>query len=236
MDENQNNQNPYTEAPQAEAPQTEAPQVETPQTETPQVDAPQTEAPQVDAPQVDPYTTPAPESEMKYTDSQADPSVSSQADPYAAPQNDPYAAPQNDPYAAPQQNTYTAPQQNAYMPQGDTYGQNNSYSDPYGQQPYGSQTSAPTPGIQPEDGKATASLVIGIISLLLCTCCFPAPVGIASIILSKLAMNAGNTSGKAKAGMILGIINVVIAVLFIIGWLIIFITGNTAMIQELADY
>ena len=224
MDENQNNQNPYTEAPQ--------------------VEAPQAEAPQVDVPQVDPYATPAPESEMKYTDSQADPSASSQADPYAAPQNDPYAAPQNDPYAAPQQNTYTAPQQNtytapqqnAYMPQGDTYGQNNTYSDPYGQQPYGSQTSAPTPGIQPEDGKATASLVIGIISLLICTCCLPAPVGIASIILSKMAMNAGNTSGKAKAGMILGIINVVIAALFIIGWLLIIITGNTAMIQELADY
>ena len=209
-------------------------------------------APQNDpyaAPQNDPYVAPqndpyaAPQNDP-YAAPQNDPYAAPQNDPYAAPQNDPYAAPQNDPYAAPQQNTYTAPQQNtytapqqnAYMPQGDTYGQNNTYSDPYGQQPYGSQTSAPTPGIQPEDGKATASLVIGIISLLICTCCLPAPVGIASIILSKMAMNAGNTSGKAKAGMILGIINVVIAVLFIIGWLLIFITGNTAMIQELADY
>lgn len=65
--------------------------------------------------------------------------------------------------------------------------------------------------MQPEDKKATTSLVLGIVGLLCC-----APCGIAAIILAKQAKDAGNTSGKATAGLILGIIAVVLWIIAII--------------------
>lgn len=70
---------------------------------------------------------------------------------------------------------------------------------------------------QPEDKKATWALVLGIIGLVCC-----APCGIAAIVLAKQAQNAGNTSGKAKAGFILGIIAVI---LWAVGFIISLATG-----------
>ena len=64
---------------------------------------------------------------------------------------------------------------------------------------------------QPESGKATASLVLGIVGLLCC-----APCGIVAIILATQAKNAGNTSGKVTAGLVLGIIAVVLWIVAII--------------------
>ncbi|SCW36051.1 hypothetical protein SAMN02910456_00730 [Ruminococcaceae bacterium YRB3002] len=55
----------------------------------------------------------------------------------------------------------------------------------------------------PESGKATASLVCGIVSLCLCGCM---PVGVAGLILAILAKKGGNTSTKATVGMVLSII------------------------------
>ncbi len=80
--------------------------------------------------------------------------------------------------------------------------------------------------VQPEDGKATASLVLGIVGLLCC-----APCGIVAIVLAKQAQNAGNTSGKAKAGFILGIIAVV---LWAIGIIINLATGG-AMLSGITE-
>ena len=65
--------------------------------------------------------------------------------------------------------------------------------------------------MEPESGKAKWSLILGIIGILCC-----APCGIAAIVLSKQAQNAGNTSGQAKAGFILGIVAVVLWVVAII--------------------
>jgi len=71
--------------------------------------------------------------------------------------------------------------------------------------------SAPVIDGQPEDGKATASLVLGIVGLLCC-----APCAIVGLIMALQAKNAGNTSGKVTAGMILSIIALVLWVIMII--------------------
>ena len=65
----------------------------------------------------------------------------------------------------------------------------------------------PVTGGQPEDGKATASMVCGIVGAVLCMCM---PLGVAALILSLMAKKAGNTSGKATAGLILGIVILVL--------------------------
>lgn len=72
-------------------------------------------------------------------------------------------------------------------------------------------TNAPVIDGQPEDGKATASLVLGIVGLLCC-----APCAIVGLIMALQAKNAGNTSGKVTAGMILSIIALVLWVVAII--------------------
>lgn len=71
----------------------------------------------------------------------------------------------------------------------------------------------PAAGGQPEDGKATASMICGIVGMVLCGCM---PLGVAALILSIMARNAGNTSGKATAGLVLGIIILVLWVVSLI--------------------
>lgn len=71
----------------------------------------------------------------------------------------------------------------------------------------------PVTGGQPEDGKATASMVCGIIGAVLCGCM---PLGVAALILAIMAKKAGNTSGKATAGLVLGIIILVLWVFSLI--------------------
>lgn len=78
---------------------------------------------------------------------------------------------------------------------------------------------APVIDGQPEDGKATASMICGIVGAVLCFCM---PLGIASLILAIMAKKAGNTSGKATAGLILGI---VILVLWAVSQVILISTG-----------
>ncbi|HLG77313.1 MAG TPA: DUF4190 domain-containing protein, partial [Ktedonobacteraceae bacterium] len=82
----------------------------------------------------------------------------------------------------------------------------NAYGQPYGQPGYGQ----PMPGPQ-DDGKATASLILGILSLL----CFGILAGIPAIILghgarTRIRQSMGRLTGdgKALAGLILGYISV----------------------------
>ena len=61
--------------------------------------------------------------------------------------------------------------------------------------------------MEQKNGKATAALVLGIISLI--GICIPIAgiiCGIIAIVLAVLAKKEGSTDGKQKAGMILGII------------------------------
>ncbi len=64
---------------------------------------------------------------------------------------------------------------------------------------------------QPAKGLATASLICAIVSLFCCT-----PASIAAIIMGAIAKSKGNTSGTAKAGLIIGIIS---AALTVLGWI-----------------
>jgi len=132
-------------------------------------------------------------------------------DPYG--QNSGYSnAQQNDPYG--QNGGYGS------APQNNQYGQNG-YNDPYGQNPYNSAPdfySNVNQGFgEDNSGKATASMVCGIISLILW--CIP----IAGLALSIVAITLGNKSkdsingGRAKAGCIMGYIGLTISV---INWIL----------------
>lgn len=78
---------------------------------------------------------------------------------------------------------------------------------------------APIVEEQPESGKATASMVCGIVGACLCGCM---PLGVAALILAIMAKKAGNTSGKATAGLILGI---VVLVVWLVSQIIMISTG-----------
>lgn len=68
--------------------------------------------------------------------------------------------------------------------------------------------------MEQKNGKATAALVLGIISLI--GICIPIAgiiCGIFAIILAVMAKKEGSTDGKQKAGMILGIIGIVISII-----------------------
>ncbi len=89
---------------------------------------------------------------------------------------------------------------------------------PYGQQPYGQPGYNPYGNVplyeleseQDGRGKAIASLVCGICSIVLC-CCMP--VGVAGLILGILAKKDGNRSAMSTVGLILSIIALVIWIL-----------------------
>lgn len=68
--------------------------------------------------------------------------------------------------------------------------------------------------MEQKNGKATAALVLGIISLI--GICIPIAgiiCGIIAIILAVMAKKEGSTDSKQKAGMILGIIGIVISII-----------------------
>ena len=68
--------------------------------------------------------------------------------------------------------------------------------------------------MEQKNGKATAALVLGIISLI--GICIPIAgiiCGIIAIILAVMAKKEGSTDGKQKAGMILGSIGIVISII-----------------------
>ena len=69
---------------------------------------------------------------------------------------------------------------------------------PQGQPPYGGGNQ----GSQPSDGLATAALVCGIISIFF----WGYILGVLAIIFATVAKKNGNTSPKATAGLVLGII------------------------------
>ena len=75
------------------------------------------------------------------------------------------------------------------------------------------QHSSPEGGMppkQPSDGLATASLVTGILAFFLA----PIILSILAIIFAAVAKKNGNTSGKATAGLVLGIISLVFGIIF----------------------
>lgn len=95
------------------------------------------------------------------------------------------------------------------------------YNQPYqSYQPYQGNIYAQPGESNSANGKAVASLVCGIFSLLLC-CCYGVPaiiLGIIAIVLAVLSKkdNMGQMPGMAVAGLVLGIIGIVMGVIYIL--------------------
>ena len=78
---------------------------------------------------------------------------------------------------------------------------------------------------KPQNNYAIASLVLGIVSILCCCCCFADAIGliimgvsaILAIVFAFLSKknNNGKMDGKAIAGLILGIVAIVMLLLFL---------------------
>ncbi len=79
------------------------------------------------------------------------------------------------------------------------------------------------PVVQPGNGYATASLILGIISFL----CFPAITGILGIIFGCVAKSYGNKSGKATAGIICSIVGIILWIAMLV---LAFATGVGSML------
>ncbi len=76
----------------------------------------------------------------------------------------------------------------------------------------------PPPGAAPQNGMGTAALVLGIVQFF----CFPLIGSILAIVFGKIGMDRADQGlatnrGSAKAGFILGIIGLVLAILAILG-------------------
>lgn len=97
---------------------------------------------------------------------------------------------------------------NGYNPNGYYYNSPAQYNQPVYQQP------VQQPEKQPGSGLATASLVLGILSLILFM--FPFIPSILAIIFGGVAKSKGNKSGMATAGLVCGIISLVFWVLLIV--------------------
>ena len=117
---------------------------------------------------------------------------------------------------------------------GQPYGQQPYGGQPYGGQPYGGQPYGQQgyqqfygqeniyaqPGEGNGDTKAIISLILGIISILIC-CCYGVGsiiLGIAAIILAIFAKkdNMGKMPGAALAGLICGIIGLLLGLTFLV--------------------
>lgn len=174
----------------------------------------------------DPYGQPVP------SVSEPTAPVSSTPEPYGQPTQgiaDPYGQPTPSTPSTP--NPYGQPAGNVYTPSNNYGGPTNGYTGPtnsYGGNSYnssynGTGYNATRPTLQPEDGKATAGIILSICSLVFCCLgVILAPIG---MVLSKQAINAGNDSGKAKAGWICGIIGLVLNILFIVMYIVLIALG-----------
>ncbi len=107
-----------------------------------------------------------------------------------------------------------------------------SYPQPgYGQAPYG-PTGYPPPGYPlPRNGLGTASLVLGIIAVVLCWTVWAAAIlGVLAICFGAVGLGKANRGeatnpGSAKAGLVLGIVAIALLVLLIIVGLSVFASG-----------
>lgn len=83
------------------------------------------------------------------------------------------------------------------------------------------------------NGKATAALVLGIVSLLgICVPILGIILGIIAIVMAVMAKKEGYTEGKQKAGLILGIIGIVVSIVM---WIVnIFILAGSGLMDAIA--
>ena len=140
------------------------------------------------------------------------------------------AAPEQNPSAA-ESNSANYEQPNYEQP---NYGQPNYGQPNYGQpnygagQPYGN--GQPYPYRPQYSGASIVCLILGIVSVIsCCTVLLGVGCGIASIIIYAVQRKKGEDNGMLTAGMILGIVGIVISVIAII---VFFVSGNFTRLMD----
>ena len=99
-----------------------------------------------------------------------------------------------------QQNNTTEAQQFPYTPQNDPFYPHNNYTKPTKSEP---------------NGYAIASLILGIVSLILCCCsCISIVTSVLAIIFAILSRQGQPMPGNALGGMICGIVSLAATLLF----------------------
>jgi hypothetical protein len=130
------------------------------------------------------------------------------------PQNpyDPYPpqGPQQPPYGQPQ---YGQPQ----------YGQPEYGQPEYGQPPYGQPQGSPPVGYAPDHPKATTSMVLGILGIVLCGLIAPFAWRIGKRTMNEIDASNGQLGGRgtAQAGYIMGIIGTVLLALAVLATILV---------------
>lgn len=150
-----------------------------------------------------------------------------------APQ-DPFASPGGEPAGPPPQSeppAWQGQQQPAYAQQ--PYGQQ-PYGQPgYGQQPFG----VPPPPAGNRNGLGTASLVLGILSLVTWFLLIGGLFGIIAVVLGALGRGKAkrgeaSNGGMALAGIVTGAVGILLTILVIVGVAALFSTGEFANLTD----
>lgn len=133
--------------------------------------------------------------------------------PYADGQQ--YNPPPQQPYAGGQQ--YNQPPPPPYMGRA-----------PQGQLPIYWQYQQPmvVPASQPGDGMAVAAFVLGMAGLVFCQILIPSIIATILAVMARKRGLSSNKSGLATAGLVLGIIGIVIVSLIILMFLFIFLIAS----------
>lgn len=117
-----------------------------------------------------------------------------------------YSAPESTPIYGEPEPAYNSQQMNQSQNTGDTY----NYG---GQQSYYDYQAASN-SKKDTEGMGIASLVLGILSLLLFCCCINYVLAIIAIILGIIQLVTSNKKGMAIAGIITGAISIVVSIIF----------------------
>lgn len=100
-------------------------------------------------------------------------------------------------------------------------------NDQFGYQPdeFSFQTGNFPPANPPTNSRANTALILGIIAIAvscLCCCIFPVGfiLGVLAIVFAVRSKDGSSMTGKATAGMILGIIAILICIVLLIGFIL----------------
>lgn len=89
----------------------------------------------------------------------------------------------------------------------------------------------------PSSGDGIASMVLGIISIVLCCLpIVPTICAIIALILSRKEAKTGKRSSFHTAGLVCGIIGLCLSILYLFYWLIVLICGLIAASAPLVDF
>lgn len=128
--------------------------------------------------------------------------------------SDPY---RSDPYGAdPSRDQYRSDSSR------DQYSSDQYRSDQYGSPGYGAVPYGSAPRSEPRNGLGIAALVLGVIALLTGLFVVGAAFGIAAVVLgvlgrARVKRGEANNGGMALAGIVLGILGVLLSILVVIG-------------------